>query len=128
SITIHVRERAPRAPAHVALGESCTRRDVLEATTAVPVEHVPAIVGDEEIRPPVVVVVAGADARRPTGPTQAGSIRYIFEGAVVEISVKAVGWGRAGRIRDLLSCPLLQPRTAQRERVQPAVVVVVDQG
>ena len=89
------------------------------AVAVVAVEDVLAPVGDEEIVEAVVVVVADGDRRRPAGARQAGLRGHVGERAVAIVLVQAVG--RAGG-------RAFEARAAEDEDIQPAVVVVVEEG
>ena len=86
------------------------------------------VVGDEEIDPAVVVVVAGAHARGPADAIEPDACGDVLERAVVLVAIQpAEGPIRRGP-RHLAAARLLEPRAAQHERVEPAVAVVVDQA
>ena len=82
------------------------------------IQNVFSVVGDVEIFPAVVVVVADANALAPTGVGEAGFFRDVGEGAVVIVVVEmACGqFSRGGRIE---ACAV------NDEDVGPAVVIIV---
>ena len=128
AIAVVVDERAARAPANLARDQTCRTGDVLEALALlVPVEHVAAEIRQEEIRPSVVVVVPGADARGPAGAAHARRAGDIVECAVAPVSIQPVRRRRVRGVRHLVSGALLQTRAAQYQCVEPAVAVVIDQ-
>ena len=102
---------------------------VLEAAVpAIPVEHVPAVVGEEQVRPAVVVVVTGAHARGPAGAPHAGGVGHVLEGSVPLVPVQPVGRRGARGVLRFGPRAVLQTGSAERQRIQPPVVVVVDEG
>src|SRR5213078_3728720 len=77
----------------------------------------------------VVVEVAGADAGRPARAAgQAGAIGDVGERAVVVVPVQPRPRRLARRIRLIFARPFFQARAIQNQRVDPAVVVVVEKG
>ena len=85
------------------------------------IEAVLAVVGDVEVFPSVVVVVADADALAPAGCGEAGFRGDVGEGAVVIVAVEVVG----GRLPGGKSFEL---GAIDQEDVGPSVVVVVEDG
>ena len=88
------------------------------AVAVVTVEPILAVVGEEEILPSVVVVVAHANALRPAGIAEARLGRNIGKRAVSIVVVEPVA--RAGRTSG-------QRASAKNEDIHPAVVVVVEE-
>ena len=92
------------------------------AVAVVAVEGVLAVVGDEEVVPAVVVVVADADALPPAGAGEAG-----FDGDVGEGAVAVVFEEMAGR-RSWPFGEAFEAGAVDEEDVEPVVVVVVVEG
>src|SRR5262249_4135680 len=81
-----------------------------------------APVRDEQILPAIVVVVAGANALAPARMRDAGFHRHIGEGAVAIVLIQAAD-------RRLARRPLrFQASAVYQKDVQPAVVVVIEEG
>src|SRR5207302_1754499 len=78
-------------------------------------------VGDEEIVPAVVVVVADAHALSPAGVREACLCCYVGESAIPIVAEEMRG--RLGPSRKAF-----KPRTIYEKNVQPAVIVVVVEG
>src|SRR4029077_968081 len=89
------------------------------AVTVIVVQHVLAPIGDKQVLKAVVVVIAHANAGRPTRAEQTGLGGHIGKSAVTIILVEAVGSSFGGGLE---SCP------AEEENVEPAVVIVIEQG
>ena len=80
AVAIDVEQRTAGAPPIAGGIEARLRRDVLEASLAeVPVQHVAAEVGDEQIDAPVAVRIAGAHARRPADAVEPRGRRRVDE-------------------------------------------------
>ena len=82
------------------------------------VEHVVAVVGDEQVVKAVVVVIAHGDGRRPARADEPGPLGHVGERAVAVVPIQAI---RRPRRR------ALQPGAVQHEEVEPPVVVVVEE-
>ena len=85
------------------------------------VEAVLAVVGDVEVVPSVVVVVADADALAPSGRGKAGFGGDVGESAVVIVAVKVVGGSLSGG-------KAFELRAVDDKDVGPSVIVVVEDG
>ena len=90
-------------------------------SAVVAVERVLTVVGDEEIVPAVVVVVADADALSPPGAGEAGLEGDVGEGAVAVVFEEMAG----GR---LALGEAFEAGAVHEEDVDPVVVVVVVEG
>src|SRR5439155_398038 len=88
------------------------------AVAVVAVEDVLTPIGHEQIVETVVVVVAHAHRGYPARAVETGLFRYVGECAITIVLVQPVG-AAVGRA--------FQSRAAQKENVQPAVVIVVDE-
>src|SRR5271167_167503 len=91
------------------------------AVAVVAIELVLAVVSDEEIFEPVVVVVAHADAGGPPGPLrsnwgQAGLGGHVLESAVAIVVIETIT--RSGR-------DAIEFASTKNEDVHPAVIVIV---
>ena len=110
TVAIEVHPRAPGPVSHRVLAQAGLGGHVAERPVAVvAIQHVVAVVGDEQIVEPVVVVVADGDRRGPAGARQAGLVRHIRERAVAIVLVEAIGRLRPALPRD--GC-----RSARRDR------------
>ena len=128
AVAVVVDERAARSPSGSTGRQARAGGDVSEAAVSeVVIEHVLPVVGREQIEAAVVVVVADADARCPADRAETGARRDIGERAIVVVAVEMRRGSPAGRMRLVLARQLLQPRAVQHQRVQPAVVVVVEE-
>src|SRR5262249_18818899 len=121
AIAVVVQEGGAGVPVILRFEESALAGHVRKrAVAVVVVEHVLAIVGDEEIEVTVVVVVADTDALSPSMANETGFLRDVGEGTVTIIFVEVVGglfaFGEVG-----------QPPTVDDEDVEPAVVVVIEE-
>ena len=127
AVAIVIHEGATRAPPDARCGQPRPRSRILESAAAIPVEHVLAVVGEEQVGPAVVVVITGAYARCPSGAPQARGLGHILESPVSLVAIQAVGGRGAGSVRDFLARAFLQPCAAERQRIEPPVVVVIDE-
>ena len=119
AVAVVVDPGAAGAVAHVVLQQARLRGHVGErAVAVVAIEHVLAVVGDEEIVEAVVVVVADGHRRGPARSRQPGLLGHVGEGAVAVVLVEAIGRARRRAF---------EARAAQHEDVEPAVVVVVEE-
>ena len=87
AVAVVVEEGAARA---VAIGRDQARRPrrvAEDAPALVPVQHALAVVGDEQVHAPVVVVVAGADALAPAGISEAGLRCDVIETDIAPIPI-----------------------------------------
>ena len=122
AVAVVVDEGAAIAPGFSGARDTCLFAYVGECSVAVVViEDVLSVVGDVEIFPPVVVVIADADALAPAGVGEAGFLRDVGESAVVIVVVKMARGRFCGRGR-VEACPV------DNENVRPAVVVVIEDG
>ena len=121
-IAIIVEERAARAPARPLLEESRLRGDVLESAVAtVVVEPVLSPVGHGEVDEAVVVVIARAGSLPPAAGSEPRPCGHVLEGPVAPVPVEV--------IRRLLALrEALEGGPVDQERVEPTVVVVVEEG
>ena len=120
AVAIVVDQGAAGAPAGSLPAQTGLLRDVGEGAVAVvAVQDVLSPVGDEQIVKAVVIVVADARPPTPSRSAQAGLVRDIGERAVPIVLVQPV---RAPCGRPLEAGP------AEDEDVQPAVVVVIEEG
>ncbi len=119
AIAIVVHPTAARPVADCRLAQSRVFGHIGECAVAVVViEHVLAVVGDEEVVEAVVVVVADGHRGRPTRALQSSFGRDVGERAVAIVLVEAVG-GTGGRA--------FQAGAAENEQIHPSIVVVVDE-
>ena len=96
--------------------------DVGECAVAVVViQNVLAEVGDEQIVPAVVVVVADAHALSPARVRDSGLRGHVGEGAVAIVAKQM-------RRRFAPRGKALEPRAVHQKNVEPSVVVVVVEG
>ena len=122
AVAVVVEEGTPGAPAHAGGFEARLLRGLRErAVAAIAEEPVRAPERDEQVDPPVVVVVAGARALSPSAQCQAGAAGDVFERAVALVAIEMAG-------RLLAFRKSLQGRAVDDEGVEPAVVVVVERG
>ena len=122
---MNVQPEPQRTPGRAQSGSS---GDVLEPRAAVvAIEHVSAVVSEEQIQPSVVVVVAGAHAGRPPGAAQPDPIGHVRERAVAPVAIQPIGRRLAGAKRRVAPLAVSEASAAQHERVEPAVAVVVDE-
>ena len=122
AVAIVIDESATCGPAGSHARDSGLLADVGEGAVAVVVvEHVLAVVGDEQIVVAVVVVVADADALSPAGVLEPSLQGDVGEGAVA-IVLEQVVEGLFARRK------AFEPPAVDQEDVEPAVVVVVVEG
>ena len=121
-VAVVIQECGPCVPQGLGRGYAGFPGHILErAIAVVPVQDVPAVVGDEEVGIAVAVVVAGAGALSPAMAHKARFRRDIGEGPVVVVAIQAVrGFFAPGKTSD--------PRSVDEEDIGPAVAVVVEQG
>ena len=126
SVIVHVhpyRSLGPQRPILwvVGVSQSCLLRYVGEGPVAVVVVQRIAIdAGDEDVRAPIVVVVAHCDANVVTGPGQSRRLRHVGESPVAVIPEKTV---------PILRIVLLQRcdvRAVREKNVRMPVAVVIE--
>ena len=128
AVAVVVDKRAAGAPAHVAPAEPGGRRHVLEPCTAVvAIQDVVTVVREEHVEPAVIVDVAGADARGPSGAPQADLVGHVDERAIARVAIQPIRRRFPGRKGRVTALALRESRPAEHERIEPAVAVVVDE-
>ena len=126
AVAIDVEQRTAGAPAIAGGSEAGLRRDVLEASLAeVPVQHVAAEVGDEQIDAPVAVRIAGAHARRPADAVEPRGRRRVDEPSA-HVAIQPDPRRLPGRPRPVAPPGGLELRAVQRHEVDPPVLVEID--
>ena len=83
------------------------------------IEPVLSVVGDVEVFPSIVVVVAHADALAPAVRGQPGLSGHVGKSSVVLIAIQMIGRSRSGR-------KSLERGAVHQENIGPAIVVVVE--
>ncbi len=122
AVAVVVDECAARVPARAFARHAGFLADIGESAVAVVViENVLAEVGDEQIVPAIVVVVADANALSPAGVRDAGLRGHVGESAVAIIAKKM-------RSRLAAGGKAFQPRAVHEKNIEPAVVVVIVEG
>ena len=120
TVAIVIDKRAAGAPLRRGQRETRFASDVGERPVAVVAkEHVAIIVSEEQIIEAIVVVVADGDARHPAGTSEAGFRGDVEKRSITIVFVEPI----AGSSR---SCA--EARAAQDKNVEPAVVIVVEEG
>src|SRR5262249_49195596 len=92
-----------------------------EGAMIVVVEAILPIVGDVQVFPTIVVVVADADALSPARGIQTGSFSHVCEGSVVVVVIQATG-------RPFSRGKSIEFGAIYQKDVGPAIVVVVENG
>jgi hypothetical protein len=121
SITVVITPGCTRGP--VAERHACLLSNICEgAVMVVVIEAILAVVGHENIRPAIIVVVGHSDAETPSiiGDARLGG--YVGERAVVVV----VKEGSVGRF--FFAIQGLERGTIGEVDIEPAIVVVVDQA
>src|SRR5579859_1272540 len=122
AVAVVVYEGAAIAPGFAGACDACFLADVGESSVAVvAIEDVFAVVGDVEIFPAVIVIVADAGSLAPAGVGQAGFVRDIGESTVVIVMVEMAG-------REIARGRRIESGAVHDEDVWPAVVVVIEDG
>src|SRR4029077_18444662 len=93
---IIVDESASCSPCFAGSGDAGLFSHFGEDSVLIVVETVLAVVGDVEVFPSVVVVVADAHALAPSGCGETGFGSDVGEGAVVIVAVEVVGGSLSG--------------------------------
>ena len=124
-VAVVVSERGSRAPFPFS-GDSRGGSHFGKGSVAVvPVQKIAAVVGDEQVDPPVVVVVGRCHAVAQAGPGDSGIDGHLGEGAVPTVAEQEIGGG--GGV-----LPARHERGAgdavDDVEIGPSVVVVVDPG
>src|SRR4051812_38008687 len=92
TVSVIVQEGSPCIPTFFSLQEAGFARDFRESAVAiVMVKHVLAVIGDEQVKIPVVIVVPHANALTPAVSYHPGLSGHVGEGPVVVVPVKAIG-------------------------------------
>src|SRR5205823_6419136 len=82
----------------------------------------PAVqIGDVNVFPPVIVVIADGCAKAPAAMVQAGLGSYVGESAVMIITIEFARMTFAG-------AQVFESRAIHQQNIHPAVVVVVEHG
>src|SRR5215469_17733382 len=118
-VSIVVHEGTTCAPSLARSGHSRLFCDFGEYTVIVVIELVLTVIGNVEIFPSVVIVVADANALSPTRCGETSLCSHIREGAVVIVVVETVR-GPLARWKTLQPCAIHQ------KNVRPSVMVVVE--
>src|SRR5579859_7222433 len=122
AVAVVVYEGAAVAPGFAGACDAGFFADVGKCALAVvAIEDVFSVVGDVEIFPAVVVIVADADSLAPAGVGQAGFVRDIGESTVVIVMVEMAG-------REIARGRSIESGAVHDEDVRPAVVVVIEDG
>src|ERR1700745_2554604 len=97
AVAVVIKKRAARPPAAVFLIKPRLARDIRESSVSVVMEeNVATPEGAEQVIPSIVVVVAHANARLPTGSSEPGFLSHVGEGAVAIVFKKVRGRLLAG--------------------------------
>src|ERR1700723_3009061 len=89
TVAVVVQETASRPPARLFVPKTdCLGYIGKRAVSAVAIKMVLTIGGEKDILKSIIVVVANADARRPTNGLHAGFFRNISEGTVAIVLIK----------------------------------------
>src|ERR1035441_5762450 len=121
AVAVIVNPCASRAPCLARPGYARFLRDLGEHAILVVIQAVLPVVGDVEIFPSVVVVIADADPLAPARRSQTRFHSDISEGAVVIVAIEMIG-GSFTRGKAFQGCSVHQ------KNVGPAVVIVVENG
>ena len=121
-VAVVVDEGAARIPARAFARHASLLADIGERAVAVVViQNVLAEVGDEQIVPAVVVIVADANALSPSRVRDAGLRGHVGEGAVAIIAKQM-------RSRFAAGGKALEPRSVHQKDIEPSVIVVIVEG
>ena len=91
----------------------------MEHATLVVIKAILPVIGDEQVFPSIVVVIADAYALTPAcGVSESGNFGHVGERAVVIVAVEMIGWG-------IIRWKSFQRRSVHQENVRPAIVIVV---
>lgn len=122
AITVVIDKGAAISPGFARAGDTCFLADGGKSSVAiVAIKDVFSVVGDVEIFPAIIVIIADADSLPPTGVGQAGFARDLGESAVVIVMVEMTGREVAGGRR-------IESGAVNDEDVRPAIVVIVEDG
>ena len=122
AVAVVVEEGAAGAPAHAGRFQPRLFRGLRERPVAsIAKEPVRAPERDEQVDPPVVVVIAGARALSPSAECQASAAGDVLERAVALVAVEMTG-------RLLALRKTFERRAVGDEGVEPPVVVVVERS
>ena len=119
------RAGGPAAAAHARFFRDIGKRSV----AVVVVQPVAAVFGDKQVFETVVVVIAYRHAVSIAHPLHPRSLGHVFERAVGFLVVQAMPVLGVGLARDRAQrSGIADGRAIHQENVQPAVIVVVEQG
>src|SRR6201992_589539 len=122
AVAIAIEERADGIPPLRGLQQTRFGGYIGErAITVIPVEHVLPVVADEEIVPPVAVVITYATTLTPTRSPQAAPLGDIGEGAVAVVLEKP-------RNRFLPFGETVEPGPVHQKDVDPVVLIEIEEG
>src|SRR5580658_5153964 len=120
-VAVVIDERATAAPAcRVVKRKPCLPGHIgKRAVSVVAIQYVFAVVRAKQIFEAVVVVIADADCGRPAGAVEPGLLCNVSEGAITIVMVETIrGPGRCAA----------QPSSREEKNVEPAIIVVIDEG
>ena len=121
AVVIVVSEGTARAPSP-GVANSGRRSHIAErAVAVVVVEDAATYIGDVDVFPAVIVVVADAHTHAPSAMVQARLCSNIGEGAVAVIVIELAG-------RTSAAPQIFQSGPIHEKNIQPAIVVVVQEG
>ena len=121
AVAIVIQESATAAPRFSVSGHSGLLGYLFERPSAIVVEPVLSVIGDVEIFPAVVVIVADTNALTPAGSDESRTFRHVRECSVMIVMIEVV--------RRRASCrEAFQGRAIHKEDIRPAIVVVIEDG
>src|SRR5579864_90557 len=120
AVAVVIHKGASRSPSLVFELQTGFLGDIRKRTIdVVPVQDVLAPVGHEQIVETIVIEVTDAYCRRPTRADETRLFGDVGKGAVTIVLVQPVG----AAVRRTF-----QPRATQKKDIQPAVIVVIEEG
>ncbi len=84
-------------------------------------QHRPVEIGDVEVFPSVVVIIADCGAESPAATVQASFAGNIGEGSVVVVAVELAGMA-------FPRAQIFERRSVHQKNIHPAVIVVIKDG
>src|SRR5208282_6826748 len=119
AIAIVVHERASRAPGLARSRHATLLGNFREDPMVVVIKPILSVVGNVEIFPTVVVVIAYANSLPPAAPSQPCLHRDVSKSSIMIVAVESIAGTLPGR-------KSFQARAVHQKNIVPAVVVVIE--
>ena len=121
SVPVVIYKRATRSPSLFRSRNASLVADILKDAAFVVKKSIVTVIGNVEIFPTIVVVVANANTLAPAGRFQPSRFRYIGKCTVVVVVIEVVR-------RRALTSRAFQRGSVDQKNIRPPVIVIVKNG